>query len=194
MPHMALSTNNPGLYARLLGESWAGLADAVRRMHCNGSTVRGQGRLRVSRCNNLLARCLATLLRLPSASEAVLVTLTIAPVNDWEDWTRTFDGRPLVTRQWLGPQGLLVEQNGMMELRFRLAVHDGGLDFQRAGAALRLGRLRVPVPSFLAPLVRAREMPAGHPGRTAISVQISLPLVGLLIAYEGQMTCGEEEV
>jgi hypothetical protein len=184
---MATSTQPSGLYARLLADSWAGLAESVRGLHCTGAAVRGAGLMRVSRGTNWLARCLAALLRLPAAGVAVPVTLLITPTSDVEEWRRTFAGRPMVTWQSPSPGGLLVERAGLAELCFRLEVRDGGLIYHPAGAALRLGRLRVPLPRWLAPSVEAHEAPAGQLGRTEVSVRVSLPVLGLLISYEGLM-------
>jgi hypothetical protein len=189
---METATDPPGLYARLLGDSWAALPQAVRDMHCGGSAVRAVGLLRVARGANRLARWLAALLRLPAAGAAVPVTLVITPSTAGEEWRRTFAGRPLVTRQWSQPGRLLVEQAGLTELRFRLEVRDGGLVYHAAGAALRLGWLRVPLPRWLAPTVTARESPAAMPGRIVVSVRVCLPVLGLMVSYEGLMAWSRE--
>jgi hypothetical protein len=180
------------LYPQLLGDSWSRLSDAVRGLHCGGSAVRCTGVMRVSRGASLLTRCLASLLGFPAAGEAVPVTLAVVPSAGAEQWRRTFAGVPLVTLQSAGPDGLLVERTGLAELRFRLEVRDGGLVYHAAGAALKVGWLRVPLPSWLAPTVAARESPVGPPGQTEVSVRMSVPLLGLLISYEGSMTRSEE--
>ena len=182
-----------GLYPQLLGDSWVGLAEGVRGLHCTGSAVHGVGFMRVTRGRNRLARWLASLLRLPAAGEAVPVTLVVTPSAAGEEWRRTFAGKPLVTRQWLGPDGILVERAGLAEIRFRLEVRDGGLVFHQTGTTLRLGWLRFPLPRWLAPTVAARETPAGPSGGTAVSVRMTLPILGLLISYEGLITPSAEE-
>lgn len=190
---MEKSVPLPGLYARLLGDSWAKLAAAVRDMHHDGLAARGAGFMRVSWGANRLARWLAALLRLPAAGKAVAVTLVITPSADGEEWRRTFANNFLVTRQWPGSDGLLAEQVGLIELRFRLEVRDGGLVYHPAGAALRLGWLRASLPRRLAPTVTARESPAEAPGLTVVSVRVSLPILGLLISYEGLMAQSAED-
>ena len=87
----------------------------------------------------------------------------------------------------------MAEQAGLTELRFRLEVRDGGLIYHPAGAALRLGWLRIPLPRWLAPTVTALESPAEAPGQTVVSVRVSLPILGLLISYEGLMTRSAED-
>jgi hypothetical protein len=177
-----------GLYARILGDSWARLAESVRAMHSEGSAVRGIGLMRISHGANRLVRWLAVLLRLPGASPAVPVTLAITPSSAGEEWRRTFADMPLVTRQWSCRDGLLAEQAGLTELQFKLEVREGGLIFHHARSYLRLGWLRIPLPYWLAPTVTAREMPAWPPDGTEVSVQVHLPVLGVLISYEGRLT------
>jgi hypothetical protein len=182
------------LYARLLGDSHTRLAAAVRDMHRDDTVGHRSGVMRVTRGANRLARWLAALLRLPAAGEAVPVTLVITPSADGEEWRRTFAGKPMCTRQWSRLDGQLVEQSGPGEVRFRLEVcDDGGLVYHPAGVALRLGWLRVPLPRWLAPTVTVRESPAATAGQTDVSVRVSVPLLGLLISYEGWMTWSAEE-
>ena len=57
--------------------------------------------------------------------------------------------------------------------------------------AVRLGPLRVPLPSWLAPHVTAWERPLGDRDRTGVAVETRLPWLGLLIAYEGTVTRDE---
>ena len=111
-----------------------------------------------------------------------------------EEWRRTFAGRPLVSMQSGRPDGLLGERMGPLETRFRLTVVDGALLYQAAGAALCLGRLRVPLPRWFSPRTTASERPADEPDRIDVSVEVRLPLLGRLIAYEGRLTCVETPV
>jgi hypothetical protein len=157
-------------------------------MHSDGSIVDGVGTMRVCRGTNVPARWLATLLGLAAAGDAVSVTLTIKPSANEEEWVRSFSGKPMVTRQRLRPGGILAERAGLSELRFRLEVRDGGLHFHPVGVSLVLGWLMLPLPRWLAPSVTARELPTGRPDETEVSVVVSLPILGLLISYEGLMT------
>ena len=72
----------------------------------------------------------------------------------------------------------------MLELRFHLDPSDGSLVYRQCDAALVAGPIRVRLPERLAPQIVAREDPSDvH--RTRISVRVTLPAVGLLIAYDG---------
>ena len=174
-----------GLYPELLGSDWAKLDDAVRRMHSAGEPVCAAGTFRVRHGEHWLARWLAVLVRLPAAGEAVPVELSIEPQMQREIWRRRFAGRPLVSSQWQRRDGLLVEAEGLLELRFQLEVSDGGLIYHFRGAAFRLGFCSVPLPRWLAPSAKSWERPSDQPDCTQVSVELRLPWLGVLITYEG---------
>jgi hypothetical protein len=177
-----------GLYPQLLDASWGQLDEPVRRMHSAGAIAEAAGTFRVRHGSNGLVRLLARLAGLPAAGQDVPVRLIITPLANGEEWLRTFAGRPLMSRQGLGPDGLLAERVGAVELRFRLKVDSGGLFYETRSAALCLGPLRIPMPRFVIPRVTAWEKAAGKGDLVQIAVEVSLPLVGLLIAYEGTLT------
>ncbi len=90
-----------------------------------------------------------------------------------------------MTFQSARADGLLVERFGMFELRFRLTVVDGALSYQTTRAAFRLGSLSIPVPSWLGPRITAWERPVNNSDQIAVSVEVHLPFIGRLIAYDG---------
>lgn len=178
----------PALYPRLLGPSWHELAAPVRGLHLDGAPFSGVGRFRVRHGAGLIGRLLARLLRLPAANEAASLRLLVTPLGRGERWVRTFDGAPLVsTQREVG--GRLVERIGPLDLGFRLEVRNGALHYLPAGAALSVGRVRIPFPRALAPRIEAREEPEGTEG-TRVSVAVTAPLVGLIVAYGGYLVTG----
>ena len=176
------------LYQKLLGASWPDLDVAVRRLHDSGETVRAVGVFRVRHGNNRLARALARLGRLPAAGEAVDVWLQITAREGAEEWRRTFAGRPLVSAQSDRGAGLLVERMGIVETGFRLEVGGGALKYQTVSVALRLGSLRVPLPYWLSPCFTAWEKAVDDTNQIRVSVDVTVPLLGRLIAYDGILT------
>ncbi|HYT89948.1 MAG TPA: DUF4166 domain-containing protein [Gemmataceae bacterium] len=176
------------LYPQILGTAWYDLDEAVQRLHGEPATVRATGTFRVRHGANWLARLLVRLAGLPAAGEAVEVQLAVIPRDHGEEWRRAFAGRLLVSFQWQRPDGLLAEQMGLLELWFRLEVAGGMLIYHPQRAALRLGSLRLPLPRWCAPRVAAWEKPVGDGESTQVSVEVSLPLLGLLVAYEGTLT------
>jgi len=132
-----------------------------------------------------LARTLARLARLPAAGNAVDVRLQVTAQEEGEEWSRTFAGSLLVSMQSDRGAGLLVERMGIMEIRLRLEVAGGALNYQTASAALRLGFLRIPLPYWLSPHITAWERAVGDMNQIHVAVEANFPLLGRLIAYDG---------
>ena len=183
------------LYERLLGEAWGELDVPVRRLHERGTGPCGEG-LFVVRGGNIFARSLARVFRLPAGGEGVRVCLSVTQAGDGaaERWQRTFGGRAFDTWQREGEGGLLAERAGPLELLFRLGVEGGALVYAPAGAALRVGRLRVPLPRSLAPRVEARERGADDGEGVHVRVSSAVPFVGLMLSYEGRLRVKVDEV
>ena len=169
----------------LPSEAWQQLDEAVRRAHEPGTEMHGP--FRVEHGRGKVARLLARLARLPPASESVEAFLLIAADGDREHWQRSFGGHPFHTMQWCESGGIIVERRNSIQLRFRLRVADGALRYEQVGAAFCIGAVHLPLPNWLAPRVEAIEEHAGA-GRVRVRVSVTLPLVGLLIAYEGEVT------
>jgi hypothetical protein len=84
--------------------------------------------------------------------------------------------------------GLLEERMGIVEMRFRLAVIGGALSYETVSAALRFGSLCLPLPHWLSPCVTAWEIAVDDMNQIHVSVDVTLPLLGRLIAYDGMLT------
>jgi hypothetical protein len=149
--------------------------------------MRASAVFRVRHGQNPLARFAAWLGRLPSQAEAAPVRLAVERVTDGERWERTFPNTRLVSTQYDAGNGLLGENFGLMDIRFRLPVTDGTLVYVQQEAALTPGKLRLPMPRSLAPQITARESAAADGKTPHIFVSVSLPLVGLLVEYEGDL-------
>jgi hypothetical protein len=131
---------------------------------------------------------LARLARLPAPGEAVDVRLLVTAREHGEDWRRMFAGYPLLTRQSTRSDGLLVERFGIVEMRFCLRVVGGALLYHSISAALCIGSWRVRLPRRLSPRIVARERAVGEPDQIYVSVEVDFAGLGLLIAYEGNLT------
>lgn len=180
----------PDLYPRALGAAWPQLDEAVRRLHRQGHDVRARGSFRVTHGSGWANGLLAGLLRLPRASQSATTELTIARQGEAEQWLRRFEGQPLVTRQWYAGPSVIAERFAGFEVHFALQPDGGALVYRQTKLYLRLGPLRLACPRWLAPRIAARESTAGQPladvvPATHITVRVTLPLLGLLVAYEG---------
>jgi hypothetical protein len=173
------------LYPGLVGEAWADLDASVQHWHSTAHHLQGTGLFTVRHGQGALARCLARLLRLPTAGEALATRLTILRHPWGETWSRTFASRTLRTVQYQRGAQLLAERLGCLEFQFGLRVIEHGLDFRHISTAGVLGPIRVPLPRWVSPHITAREWSGPGEGTLRVAVCVRLPCIGLLIAYEG---------
>jgi len=185
----ALPTAPPqtGLYPGLLGPQWSELHPTVRRMHATGEPLTRTGTFRVRRGTNVIAKILQLVIGLPKESAASAVTLTIEPDESCERWFRRIGDVEFNTIQAPASDNRLRERIGIVDLYFKLHVADGGLQYQPDSAKLALGLISIPLPRWFAPHLVASEAPRGD-GAVDVSVQVMLPLIGLLISYEGTLS------
>ena len=175
------------LYPRLVGAAWSVLAEPLQRLHLGLETVHATGIFTVRHGTRSVARLLAVILCLPMAGEDVPVRLVVTPHRHGERWQRTFAERSLMSEQYVGPGDCLVERFGLLDIWFRLAVVDGTLCFRQESVGLSCGALRVPLPRWLSPQITAREWAMPGQARVQVAVSVSVPLVGLLLAYTGSI-------
>jgi Domain of unknown function (DUF4166) len=132
------------------------MADAwALRFHLGEASVRGRGTFEVTRGSTRRARLACVLLRAPRRGSAVPVRVEVLRHADGEVWTRVIGGRRYISRQVRSGTRVL-ERIGPLELDFAVTVDGNGLRYEQTRTALRLGRLRLPVPRWLCPSVRAR--------------------------------------
>lgn len=143
------------------------------------------GQFTIRRGKGFLARMLTWLMRLPAEGEQVPTQLVVNADDNGEQWSRTFAGRPFITKQSAHAEGFMAERIGLMEILYRLNVADHALSYDQARAALRVGTLRIPLPRWLSPTITAREWAESDDRNVHVSVSVTAPLVGLLINYQG---------
>ena len=178
------------LYMRIMGDCWSQVAEPVRSVHSTHAIMRAHGRLRIRHGGHALARILARVLRLPRPDAAAETQLTVTARPGGERWQRTFNGRGFTTQQYESNASGLAERYGVLEFRFRLEASEGSLLYVQREAALIAGTVRVRLPGLLAPHVAAREDPVGL-NRVNVDVRVTLPWIGLLMAYDGPIEVEE---
>lgn len=169
------------LFPDLLGEeSWRQLPDAVRAMHGAAPLLHANGVADVAGAGHLPARCLRYLLGLPAPGPQQALALTIERRSTGETWTRRFTKRRMssVIRRRPG-SALLHERLGPATLGFELCRDGDAIDWQLRS----LHVLGVPMPRALRGRVLSRS--GLRDGRYHFLVDVRLPLLGQLIAYEG---------
>jgi hypothetical protein len=133
---------------------------------------------------NLVARAIAALLGMPQAGRDRPVRIVIDATKRGEWLARYYPDCTLRTFQSCetrNGQTLLGEKLGPFRLLIELTGHESGCDFRLVRWTLG----PVPLPMALAPRLVANERL--HDGRHRFLVRISLPLIGLLLGYEGDV-------
>ncbi len=170
------------IYRQLLGSVFDDLPRRVREIHAADTEQTWEGAASVRRGRGLIARALATLFRFPPAADKVPVRVSRSEANGVECWARSFAGKQFSSSQSLGrsrEDRLLIERFGPISVALALVKEADRLYF----IPRRWRILGLPLPSFLLPSGRSFE--TEKDGQFCFDVEISAPLIGLIVAYRG---------
>lgn len=166
------------LFAQVLGPAFERLAPQVRALHSVAARQRWSGQGEVLRGSHWLVAPCAWLARLPPSS-SVPVTVEFVVDAGGERWNRQFGPARMPSRLWQR-EGRLFEQLGAVRFRFGLREEAGQI-LWRAERVWAFGVLPLPTRWFAQVQCRERE----QTGRYEFLVDVSMPLIGRLIRYEG---------
>lgn len=169
------------LFPDLLGDdAWRSLPAAVRAMHGAAPALRANGLADITGASHFPARCLRRMLGLPPPGPRQTLALTIERKGTCETWTRRFADRcmPSVLDRRPGSP-LLYERLGPATLGFALHRDGNAIDWQLRSLQV----FGVPMPRILHGRVLSRS--GIRDDRYHFSVDVRLPVLGQLIAYEG---------
>ncbi|WP_166943963.1 SDR family oxidoreductase [Sphingopyxis panaciterrae] len=172
------------LYRLLLDSAFDSLPRRVQDLHGSGASRRWHGAAEVRRGRGLLARAAARVFGFPKAAARVPVTVDFAPEGGGERWTRTFGEMSFSSLQSPGTgrnAQLLVERFGPLAFAMALVVEGGRLHL----VPRRWSAFGIPMPRFLLPDGTSFE--SEQDGKFHFAVEISAPLIGLVVAYEGML-------
>jgi hypothetical protein len=171
----------PRLYPQLLGAQYVLLAPVLREVHEHVTQLLGT--VSVTRGKSPLARALASLAGMPRACVdapcRVDFTEDASTPPGAERWVRDMAGSRFSSRLIPTGPNQLDESFGWYRFRFRIEINAGTVQF----ALQDMRVLGVPVPRALLPRIVTRE--SGVDGAYMFAVQAHLPVLGLLVAYEG---------
>lgn len=173
----------PTLYERVLGDGFARMPAAVRAAHDTHDLLRlaGEGAVTVGR--HPLARLARLAMRLPGATDATPVAVTMAVRDGAERWIRHFGTatfRSVLSTPADGAPGIVTERFGPVAFRLRLEPDACGL----AMPILEGRVLGVRLPRALTPVSTTRE-DVDAAGRFRFDVDVSLPGIGRVVHYRG---------
>lgn len=166
------------LFEQVLGAGFGQLPAQLRALHSVRQRQRWSGRGEVVRGTHWLVAPCAWLVRLPPSS-SVPVSVEFVVDATGERWNRQFGAARMHSTLWQR-KGRLFEQLGTVRFRFGLRVKDGQI-LWRAERAWAFGLLPLPASWFAQAHCHERE----QAGRYEFLVDVSMPLIGRLIRYEG---------
>jgi hypothetical protein len=171
------------LYRRLLGPALDTLPPTLQKFHDVETEWQGHADFKITRGRGWLRGLIAWVGGLPPAGDAVPMELRIVAEGEAERWIRQFGRHRLesVQRAW---KGLMVESFGAITLGFRLVIDRDAVRLVPARAWV----LGIPWPLWLAPNGTGIEI--GKDDGCSIVARAELPLLGLLVQYEGLVVEG----
>jgi len=172
------------LYRNILGSAFATLPPRLQELHGTTAARQWAGHADVRRGSGILANIIATLFRFPEAASQLPVAVTFSPEDGAERWTRSFGGRPFSSVQACGTgkdQHLLVERFGIVSVGLALVVEGDRLLL----IPRRWSVLGIQMPRLLLPAGQSFE--TEQDGQFCFNVEISAPLIGLIVAYKGTL-------
>jgi hypothetical protein len=177
--HQQIAITYTPLYQRVMGAVFDTLPPPVRTLHRLVGDGGAVGTASVVRGRNWLARLVATIMRFPPAGDHPLCVY-FSEHKGKERWTRNFGGH-CFSSELSQANGLLVERFGPMRFHFTLPADASGLHMEMRKWSL----FGIGLPLILAPRSPAREW--GEGDDFCFDVPISLPLIGLLVHYQGRL-------
>ncbi|SHM19727.1 Saccharopine dehydrogenase, NADP-dependent [Roseibium suaedae] len=170
------------VFERALGRDIEILPQAIRDLHRVFDLRKWTGEASVERGTHFIVPLVCMLAGFPPPAESLPISVTIERKNGSETWTRRFGAHKMVSvlscRNAAG-SGVVTERFGPMAFDIHLKAKDGGLSYP-----VVKGRVfGIPVPRFCLPLSDTLETAAD--GMFRFKVEISLPLVGRIVRYEG---------
>jgi hypothetical protein len=172
------------LYERVLGEAWHRLPEPLQQMHTVRKTLTARGLARVQRGSGMLARLAAWMFGFPQAGEHVPVEVRFEVANGSETWQRNFAGRTFRSYQRAGSgrsDKLICERFGPFEFSLAAVVDQERLRL----VPRRWTAFGIPLPRALMPYGDTYEHL--EDGRFCFHVEIALPLIGLIVRYQGHL-------
>jgi len=176
-------TDGP-IYRRILGTAFSALPARLQKLHDSTVARKWTGVADVRRGRGPVAALVAALVGFPGTAQRVPVTVSFSPENGVERWVRSFDGKTFSSVQSAGigkDQHLLVERFGIASFSLALVLDGDRLSL----VPRRWSLLGIPMPRFLLPTGLSVE--TERDGQFCFDVEISMPLVGLVVAYKGSL-------
>lgn len=180
---MALADPGNSVLALHMKDGFGRLSPLLQRAHLGNNQL--QGTAQVKR-GNLFAQAICNVFHFPKEENDVHLRVDCHHTADAMIWKRDFNG--LKMQSHFRQQGdYLVEHLGPLAMSFKAVEMDGQLQYQFVKTRL----FGIPMPNFLSPQIRASEREVE--GRYHFSVEVTMFLIGRVIAYNGVLSVEDLE-
>ncbi|MEQ8823180.1 MAG: DUF4166 domain-containing protein [Filomicrobium sp.] len=172
------------IYRQVLGSAFDTLPQQVRSLHDSTKMRRWVGQAEVRRGKGVLANAIAWAIGFPAAASKIPVNVVLSPEARGERWTRDFGGKVFSSYQECGEgrnEHLMIERFGIISVALALVAEDDRLYL----IPRRWSCLGIPLPGFLLP--RGTTFEDEQDGNFCFNVEITAPIVGLIVAYKGTL-------
>jgi hypothetical protein len=173
------------MYQRLLGNAWKLLPEPLIKLH---SSKKAEGLAKVEVGKNPLSRLIASVFGFPKAGQDIPVQVSFQLKDGGELWQRTFAGKSFSSFQSEGTgrsEKLLSERFGPCNFGLALIADSEKLSL----IVRRWDIFGIPLPLAFAPTANSYEDVID--GKFNFHVEISHPLTGLIVRYQGWLIPSE---
>ena len=172
------------LYQQVLGNAYSALPAQVQALHSSADARQWVGQADIRRGTGILAKLICAIIGFPPTASNVPVEVSFAPEADGERWTRNFDGKIFSSFQKRGTKKnnfLLIERFGIIDIALALVAEADRLFLVPRSWSC----LGIPLPKWLLP--KGQSFETDRNGQFCFDVEISAPLVGLIVSYKGAL-------
>ena len=170
------------LYRQLLGSAFNTLPLKVQELHGVNDVRHWKGTADVRRGSGMMAKLICNVIGFPQTAFDVPIAVSFLPKAKGELWTRNFNGRIFSSFQKSGSKKndyLLIEKFGIFNIALALVIDADRLFFVPRSWSC----LGIPLPKTLLPTGRSFE--SEKDGQFYFDVEISAPVIGLIVTYKG---------
>ncbi|WP_163831511.1 DUF4166 domain-containing protein [Spartinivicinus ruber] len=160
-----------------LGESYNNLPPLLEQAHRGDIYLKGKA---IVKRGNRLGNIIANILKMPPASTDCNLQVYGNHTEDSMKWQRHFENH-IMTSNFKIAGEFLTEQLGPISLLLKLNIKDNKLSYH----VVKTSVFGIPIPKVFSPTLTAYEMEYNELYRFHVS--ISLPIIGLLISYNGDL-------
>lgn len=179
-----LSVPETPLYQRILGTAWDQLHPAIRQLHSVTRRSSFVGRCTVERGSNPIAFVIAALIGFPKTGADQAISVQLTADRGGERWVRFTGDQSFESVQSAGvgrSEWLVRERFGPVAVDMALVVERACLRY----VVRRWSFFGISLPLWLGPRSAALEDVHGEQFR--FDVEVSLPIVGLIVRYSGML-------